>query len=52
MFVADSPHTGTIQNSLHYSDQPMTADAWNGYHSMAVHPDDVHYFTFITEWGR
>ena len=29
-----------------------TAKAWNSYHSVAVHPDDVHYFTFITEWGR
>merc|ERR1712082_1514 len=29
-----------------------TADAWNGYHSVRVHPDDVNYFTFITENGR
>ena len=28
------------------------ADAWNGYHSVAIHMDDRDYFSFITEWGR
>ena len=27
-------------------------DAWNGYHSVALHPDDRHFATFITPWGR
>ena len=27
-------------------------DAWNGYHSVPLHPDDRHLTTFITEWGR
>ena len=27
-------------------------DAWNGYHSVALHPDDRHLITFITSWGR
>ena len=27
-------------------------DAWNGYHSVPVHPDDRHLTTFITPWGR
>ena len=27
-------------------------DAWNGYHSVPLHPDDQHYTTFITPWGR
>lgn len=27
-------------------------DAWNGYHSVPLHPDDTHYTTFITPWGR
>lgn len=27
-------------------------DAWNGYHSIALHPDDRHFTTFITPWGR
>ena len=27
-------------------------DAWNGYHNIPLHPDDRHYTTFITPWGR
>lgn len=27
-------------------------DCWNGYHSIPLHPDDIHYTTFITPWGR
>ncbi len=27
-------------------------DAWNSYHQLPVHPDDRHYTTFITPWGR
>ena len=27
-------------------------DAWNGYHSVSLNPDDRHYTTFLTEWGR
>ncbi len=27
-------------------------DAWNGYHSVALHQEDRHYTTFITPWGR
>ena len=26
-------------------------DAWNGYHSAPLHPDDRHLTTFITPWG-
>ena len=26
-------------------------DAWNGYHSIPLYPDDHHYTTFITPWG-
>ena len=29
-----------------------TFDAWNGYHSIALDPDDKHLTTFITPWGR
>ena len=29
-----------------------TMDAWNGFHSVPVHPDDYHYFTLLTPWGR
>ena len=27
-------------------------DAWNGYHSVPIHPDDRHLTTFLTPWGR
>lgn len=27
-------------------------DAWNGYHSIPLHPEDRHLTTFLTPWGR
>ena len=27
-------------------------DAWNGYHSIKIQPEDRHKVTFITEQGR
>ena len=27
-------------------------DAWNGFHTIPLHPDDRHLTTFITPWGR
>jgi len=27
-------------------------DAWNGFHSVPICPEDRHYTTFITPWGR
>ena len=27
-------------------------DAWNGYHSVPLHPDDRHYTAFLTPYGR
>ena len=27
-------------------------DAWNGYHSVPLHPEDTPFTTFITPWGR
>jgi len=27
-------------------------EAWNGYHFVALHPEDRHLITFITPWGR
>ena len=27
-------------------------DAWNGYHSVPLRPEDRHFTTFITPWGR
>ena len=32
--------------------QKTVFDAWNGYHSVPLHPDDRHLTTFITPWGR
>ena len=29
-----------------------TFDAWNGYHSISLEPEDKHLTTFITPWGR
>ena len=29
-----------------------TFDAWNGYHSIALRPEDKHLTMFITPWGR
>ena len=29
-----------------------TTDAWNGYHSVPLHPKDRHITTFLTPWGR
>ena len=28
------------------------SDAWNGYHSVPLQPEDRHFTTFITPWGR
>ena len=30
----------------------MVFDAWNSYHSVPLHPNDHHYITFVTPWGR
>ena len=27
-------------------------DAWNGYHSVPIRPEDRHFTTFITPWGK
>ena len=35
----------------HNTKKPVL-DTWNGYHSVALRPEDSHYTTFITPWGR
>ena len=30
----------------------FSTDAWNGYHSVPIDPQDSHLTTFITPWGR
>ena len=50
----DTPHPVTLPpGAIGPSREEETVfDAWNGYHSVALHPDDRHYTTFITPWGR
>ena len=38
--------------SVPHGTKKTVCDAWNGYHSVPLHPDDRHYTTFITPWGR
>ena len=38
--------------SVPHNKKKTVFDCWNGYHSVPLHPDDRHYTTFITPWGR
>ena len=38
--------------SIPANTKKSVVDAWNGYHSVPLHPDDRHFTTFITPWGR
>jgi len=38
--------------SVPHGKKKTVFDAWNSYHSVPLHPDDRHYTTFITPWGR
>ena len=38
--------------SVPHNQKKTVFDAWNGYHSVPLHPDDRHLTTFITPWGR
>ena len=38
--------------SVPHGKKKMVFDAWNGYHSVPLHPEDRHFTTFITPWGR
>ena len=53
--VRETHHTQSPFNQVR-SIPPHTRktkfDAWNGYHSIPLHPDDRHLTTFITPWGR
>ena len=50
--------THHVQSPFHLADRvpqhtiKTVTDAWNGYHSVPIHPDDRHLTTFITPWGR
>ena len=41
-----------LARSIPQGKKKTVFDAWNGYHSVALHPDDRHFTTFITPWGR
>ena len=50
--------THSVESPFHMAEKvPQNAlktvtDAWNGFHSIPLHPDDRHFTTFITPWGR
>ena len=39
-------------HSVPHNKKKTVFDAWNGYHSVPLHPEDRHLTTFITPWGR
>ena len=47
-----TPSPSHLARSVPPNTYKTTLDAWNGYHSIPLHPDDRHYTTFITPWGR
>ena len=53
--VRETHHTPSpphLARSVPPNTYKTVLDAWNGYHSIPLHPDDRHYTTFITPWGR
>ena len=38
--------------SVPHGKKKTVLDAWNGYHSVPLRPEDRHFTTFITPWGR
>ena len=53
--VRETHHTQSpshLARSIPPNTYKTTLDAWNGYHSIPLHPDDSHFTTFITPWGR
>ena len=45
-------HLSNKQDQSHKGRRKTIFDAWNGYHSVPLHPEDRHYTAFITPWGR
>ena len=37
--------------SVPHGKKKTVFDAWNGYHSVPLHPNDCHYTTFTTPWA-
>ena len=51
----ETHHTQSLfhqARSVPHGKKKTVFDAWNGYHSIPLHPDDRHYTTFITPWSR
>ena len=51
-YIDDQPTGHPHRLSLTHTCPTTLVDAWNGYHSVPLHPDDRHFTTFITPWGR
>ena len=49
-FPVDSPFS--LASRIPTGTKKTICDVWNGYHSIKLHPDDRHYTTFLTPWGR
>ena len=47
-----TPSPFHLARSVPQNTVKTVCDAWNGYHSIPLHPDDRHLTTFITPWGR
>ena len=41
-----------LASRIPHDTKKTVLDAWNGYHSVALRPEDSHYTTLITPWGR
>jgi hypothetical protein len=50
-YPRDAPHKVAVPSGPQRTQEDVF-DAWNGYHSVPLHPDDTHCTTFITPWGR
>ena len=49
-FPLDSPFN--LASRVPAGTKKSVCDVWNGYHSVALHPDHRHYTTFLTPFGR
>ena len=53
--IRETPHTKSPYHQARSVPKKMKKsvfDAWNGYHSVPLHPDDTHFTNFIMPWGR
>ena len=53
--LRETHHTPTpfdLVSTVPSNTRKTVVDAWNGYHSLALHEDAKNAVTFMTEWGR